>query len=144
MKHSIHFFYDYIGACCTNIYGMFLYKNYNGEKVDWDYIYNYRKKVVKKINSIFTKEEYPSFCEGCFELNTCMQDKPVEKFENKIKRIYFHQNQTCNAKCTYCAYQTVENSCKYKVVPIIKEMISKGLLDKYAEIYMSGRTGLLS
>ena len=139
MKHSIHFFYDYIGACCTNIYGMIFYKDYAGGEIDWDYIYKTRKKYIKKINSPFSKEEYPECCKGCFMLNTCMKDTPVdEHFDNIINRIYFHQNQTCNAKCTYCAYQKVDNDCKYKVVPIVKSMIEKKLLSKHAEIYMSG------
>lgn len=139
MKHSIHFFYNYIGACCTNVYGFIFYKDYEGGKIDWNYIYNTRKKYIKKINSVFTKEDYPECCKGCFMLNTCLKDSPVEeKFDNVINRVYFHQNQSCNAKCTYCAYQTVENGCKYKVVPIVKSMIDNKILSKHAQIYMSG------
>ncbi len=139
LRNSIHFFYDYIGVCCTNVYGPAFYKNYKGGKINWNYIYNTRKKYIKKINSVFTKEGYPKCCKGCFVMDNSMKDSPIdENFANEIRKVYFHHNQSCNAKCIYCTYQTVEKGCRYKVVPIIKSMIENKILSKYANIYMSG------
>ena len=138
MKHSIHFFYDKIKTCCTNIYGPILYDDYSGEKIDWNYVYNFRKKLVKQINSPFNKISVPKVCEGCYEINHYISDKKIEPFENKIDRLYFHNVMSCNAKCNYCAYSHVEKGYKYNVVPFIKELIDKKILSKDSEVYMSG------
>ncbi|MBQ8886103.1 MAG: radical SAM protein [Candidatus Gastranaerophilales bacterium] len=138
MKHSIHFFYDMVKTCCTNIYGPTIYNNYSGEKIDWHHVYNFRKKLVKEINSPFNKISVPKACEGCYEINHYLSDKKVEPFENKIDRLYFHNVMSCNAKCNYCAYTHVEKGYKYNVVPFIQELIDKDILSKNSEVYMSG------
>ena len=119
MKHSIHFFYDMIKTCCTNINGPILYDNYNGEKIDWDYVYKFRKKMAKEINSIFNKDTIPKICEGCYEINNHLSDKKIKPFENKIDRIYFHNVMSCNAKCNYCVYSHIEKGYRYNVVPFV-------------------------
>lgn len=138
MKHSIHFFYDEIRACCTNTKGPIFYPNYNGESVDWNFIYNERKKVVKEINSFWNKDEIPAGCIGCCELNSFLQDKKVPNFDNLIDRVYFHYNMSCNAKCTYCTYAHIERGFKYRVIPLVKDIIEKKILSKNACVYMSG------
>ena len=138
MKHSIHFFYDEIRACCTNIPGPVFYSGYNGETADWDYIFKTRKNFIKQINSIFSKETHPPCCEGCCEIDSYYQDKPVEKFDNKIDRMYFHNHMSCNAKCTYCAYGYIERGYRYKVLPLVKALMDKEILSRNANVYMSG------
>ena len=138
MKHSIHFFYDEIRSCCTNIPGPIFYENYAGESVDWDFVYEKIKEFVKQINSIFSNKIYPSCCEGCCEKDSKITDKKVEKFENKIDKMYFHNHMSCNAKCTYCTYGYIERGYKYKVLPLVKSLIEKEILSRNAHIYMSG------
>lgn len=138
MKHSIHFFYDEIRACCTNIKGPIFYPDYNGENVDWSFIYNERKKLIKKINSFFNKEEIPSPCLGCCEINSLLQNKKISNFDNQIDKVYFHYNMSCNAKCTYCTYSYIERGFKYKVLPLVKQIIEKKILSQNALVYMSG------
>ncbi len=138
MKHSIHFFYDEIRACCTNISGPVFYPDYKGEKVDWSYVYEERKKLISHINSIFSKEMTPKCCEGCCEINSYYQNLPVDKFNNYIDRMYFHNNMSCNARCTYCTYGYIDRGFRYKVLPLVKELIDKEILSKNAMVYMSG------
>ena len=138
MKHSIHFFYDKIKTCCTNVNGPILYDNYNGEKIDWDYVYKFRKKMAKEINSIFNKNTIPQICEGCYEINNHLSDNKIKPFENKIDRVYFHNVMSCNAKCNYCVYSHIEKGYRYNVVPFVQELIDKDILSKDSEVYMSG------
>ena len=138
MKHSIHFFYDEIRACCTNIPGPVFYKNYQGKNIDWDFIYRKRKELIKQINSVFSGNEYPSCCEGCCEKDSKLKSNKVTNFENKIEKMYFHNHMSCNAKCTYCTYGYIEKGYKYKVLPLVKSLIDKDILSRNAHIYMSG------
>lgn len=138
MKHSIHFFYDEIRACCTNVSGPVFYPDYKNEYVDWNYIYTTRKNLIKNINSFWNKEEIPQECKGCCEVNSFLEDKKVEDFNNVIDRVYFHNHMSCNAKCTYCTYSYIERGFKYKVLPLVKDMIDKQILSPNASVYMSG------
>lgn len=138
MKHSIHFFYDNIRACCSNVLGPVFYQNYNGENVDWDYIYKMRKSTIKEINNFFNKDEMPKCCVGCCEASSHFSNKPVENFENFVDKMYFHYHMTCNAKCTYCTYENIERGYKYKVLPLVKSLIDNRILSKQAQVYMSG------
>ena len=70
MKHSIHFFYDEIRACCANAPGPVFFTNIDSDilNIDWNNVYNIRKKYVKTINSCFNNESVPKVCKNCFEL----------------------------------------------------------------------------
>ena len=138
MKHSIHFFYDEIRACCSNIPGPVFYPKYNGENVDWDYVYQKRNNLVNQINSFFSKDSYPKCCEGCCEKDSNLKEKKVAKFENTIDKMYFHNHMSCNAKCTYCTYAYIERGYKYKVLPLVQSLIEKEILSRNALVYMSG------
>lgn len=138
MKHSLHFFYDEIRACCTNIPGPVFYSDYNGTPVDWNYIYNTRKRLFKDIKSLFNKQITPSVCNGCCDIEHYISDKKPDNFKNEVNKIYFHNNMSCNAKCTYCTYGYIERGYKYNVLPLIKDLINKKILSPNALIYMSG------
>lgn len=138
MKNSLHFFYDEIRACCTNVPGPVFYKNYQGETVDWNKVFETRKDIFKRIKSFFNKEERPDCCKGCCDAPHFMSDKKPNDFKNEINRMYFHNHMSCNAKCTYCTYGYIERGYKYKVLPLVKELIEKRILSPNALIYMSG------
>ncbi len=138
MKHSIHFFYNEIRACCTNVSGPVFYPDYKDEAVDWDYIFNERKRLIKQINSFFEKSSCPDCCKGCCEIDSHYTNTPVEKFDNKIEKMYFHNHMSCNAKCTYCTYGYIERGYRYKVLPLVKKLIEKEILSRNAQVYMSG------
>lgn len=138
LKHSLHFFYDEIRACCSNVPGPVFYPDYNGETVDFYYIYEQRQKYYKEINSFFSEVSAPKECLKCFDAKLNYSDKKIDKFPNEIHRIYFQNHMSCNAKCTYCTFAHVEKGYKYKVLPIVKSLIDKKLLIQNASIYMSG------
>ncbi len=138
LKHSIHFFYDEIRACCSNVPGPIFYESYKDENVDWNYVYSERKKLVKNINSIFSDSSYPSCCEGCCDINRFLTDSKIQSFDNKINKVYIQNYMSCNAKCLYCVFKHVDKGLKYNVLPIIKSLIDKEILSRNAHIYMSG------
>ncbi len=138
LKHSIHFFYDEIRACCSNVPGPIFYEKYIDENVDWNYVYNERKKLVKNINSIFSDSSYPSCCEGCCDISRFLTDSKIKSFDNKIHKVYIQNYMSCNAKCLYCAFKHVDKGLKYNVLPIIQSLIEKEILSRNAQIYMSG------
>lgn len=139
MKESLHFFYNQIRPCCANVPGPIFYDNYKGEQIDWNFIYNERINLIKKIRTAKGKNYIPEECKGCCDTSLYItEEKPNENFRNEIKRIYFHNHMPCNAKCTYCSYDHFNNGYGYDVLPFVKELINKGILSKDALIYMSG------
>lgn len=139
MKESLHFFYNQVRPCCANVPGPIFYDNYAGEKIDWDYIFNERKKLTARIESAREKDYIPKECSGCCDINLYLTEKkPENNFKNEIKRIYFHNHMPCNAKCTYCSYGYFNNGYGYDVLPYVEELINKEILSKDALIYMSG------
>lgn len=138
MKHSLHFFYDEIRACCCNAKGPVFYPDYKGETVDWDKTYEVRKQYIKKINSFFNKEEIPSCCKNCTEIEKSLSQNKVKPFDNTVNKLYFHTNMSCNAKCTYCTYSYYNRDSRYKIIPLLNQLITKKILSKHASVYMSG------
>lgn len=138
MKHSLHFFYDEIRACCSNIPGPVFYPDFQGSNVDWDYIYNQRKKIFNEANKFMSNTQIPDCCRGCCDVENFITEKKPPKFKNEINKIYFHNYMSCNAKCVYCTYAYIERGRKYKVLPLIKSLIEQKILSPNALIYMSG------
>ncbi len=134
MKHSIHFFYDNIRMCCSNVMGVVFYDDYAGTEIDWDKIYKIRKDTVNEIN----KGHFPKGCEGCCEVGSCLKKEKVKDFKNTITKVYIQNSMSCNAKCIYCAFGNKGTGCRYYVLPHIKTLIKKGILAKNASVYMSG------
>ena len=136
MKNSLHFFYDEIRACCSNVKGPIFYRNFNKDKIDWKYIFEERQKIF---NDIKNKKDYiPQCCNGCCEKDLYLSDKKPNEFLNKIDKIYFHNHMSCNAQCTYCAYFNHGKGYGYDAIEYVKELIDKEILSKNALIYMSG------
>lgn len=138
IKHTIHFFYDNIRACCSNVQGPVFYENYDGDDIDWNFVYKKRKEWIKLINSYRYKKPYPDCCNNCFELPSLYSKSKVEDFPNIIKKVFIQNNMSCNAKCTYCSFGYLNHSFKYRVLPIINSMIRNDILSKEARVYMSG------
>ncbi len=138
IKHSIHFFYDNIRACCSNVPGPVFYENYDGRDIDWDYVYKKRKDWIKQINSFRNKKFYPDECANCFELPSMYSSSKIDDFPNLIKKVFIQNNMSCNAKCLYCSFGHINNSFKYRVLPVVNSMISNQILSKNARVYMSG------
>jgi len=139
LKNSIHFFYDNIRPCCSNVYGPIFYANYSDEQpVDWDYIYQTRKNIVEKINNDEYENGIPDECKDCCDIEKYLSDKKIEDFPNKIRHFYFQNNMSCNAKCTYCSFAEVGKGYRYKLIPLIKQMTDKNIIDENIVCFMSG------
>lgn len=148
LQHTVHFFYDEIRSCCSNAKGI-TFETIN-DSFEFDNnieknIYNKRKHVVNSINSIFTDENYPQFCQGCSLKHDFISENKILPFENYINEIYIQNYMGCNAKCSYCTFEYCRNKEQlYDVYPIIKQMINKGVLSRSANIYISGGEPTLS
>ncbi len=138
MKHSLHFFHNSIKACCTNALGPCFYRAYKGGEVDWNHVYEIRKKFIKRINSYFNKKTIPGCCKRCSELNSYITNEKVKEFPNVVDRLYFHNNMSCNAHCVYCCYWWRKRGYNYKVLPLVKSLIDNKILSKNTYVYMSG------
>lgn len=138
IKHSIHFFYDNVRACCSNVPGPIFYENYDGRDIDWDYVYKKRLDWIKEINSFRNKKPFISQCNNCFELNSMYSNSKIADFPNVINKVFIQNNMSCNAKCIYCSFDYINNSYKYRVLPQINSMIRNNILSKNARVYMSG------
>lgn len=139
MKHSLHFFRNSICTCSSNTKGPSFYRHFKGGEVDWNFVFNIRKKYIKKINSPFSTNNIPLSCKFCCEVNNYLTDEKVdENFENKIDKLYFHNNLSCNAKCIYCTFSYFSRTEKYKVLPLVKSLIEQKILSENALVYMSG------
>ncbi len=138
IKHSIHFFYDNIRACCSNVPGPVFYENYDGRDINWDYVYKKRKEWIKEINSFRNKKTCLEVCKNCFELPSMYSKSKVSDFPNIINKVFIQNNMSCNAKCVYCSFGYINNSFKYRVLPVINSMIGNQILSKKARVYMSG------
>ncbi len=138
IRETLHFFYNGIRSCCANAPGINFYPEYNGEKVDWDYVYNKRKSLIEKINNSIDNF-IPDECQNCFEIKNHLSDKKIENFDNKIYKVIIQNNITCNAKCTYCSFKEIMGKgYRYDVLPVIKDLISQNILSKDAIAYISG------
>ncbi len=139
LKHSVHFFYDNIRPCCSNVSGPIFYENYNGEQVvDWNKVYQERKKIVEKINNDEYEEGVPPECQGCCDIEKYLTTEKIADFPNTIERFYFQNNMSCNAKCSYCSFGYVGEGYKYKVIPLINSIIENNMMSESIICFMSG------
>lgn len=138
MKNSLHFFYDAVRACCVNVSGPVFYSDYKGENIDFDFIYNERKKVFDGILTAKEKKYIPACCENCCDVEKFFIDDKPQSFNNEIKTVYFHNHMSCNARCVYCSYDYFDRGYGYDVLNFVKDMIERRILLPDASIYMSG------
>lgn len=139
LKSSLHFFFDNIRACCSNVDGIVFYKNFENIAIDLDRIFSMRKQVIENINNECYSDGIPDFCQNCCKTEKFLSNKKIDKIENKINTIYFHNVMTCNAHCCYCVYKDKRgNKQLYNVLPVVKELIARDLIAENSIFYMSG------
>ncbi|MCR5261240.1 MAG: radical SAM protein [Candidatus Gastranaerophilales bacterium] len=120
MEHGLSFEYKDLYDCCMmhhdNLGMPLLIKDYNGEKIDWDKIFDIKRERIER-QKIKTIPE----CEGCYYL------KEKEFTEEKyISEVAFQQIKLCNAKCVYCGDDFRYHKNYYDVYPVIKDLVEKG------------------
>lgn len=133
IQHGISFEKNDIYDCCithgAEQRGMpLLIRNYNGETIDWDKIFETKRERIKK-----QQEKTIWECEGCYALED--YDFTNEEY---ISFIAFNQIKLCNAKCIYCGddFRNVLNY--YDVLPVIKDLINKGKFRNTGEVTFQG------
>lgn len=133
LQHGISFEINDLYDCCishgSDNRGMpLLIKNYKGEIIDWDKIFEIKRERIKR-----QQQETIWECDGCYALKD--YDFTNEEY---ISFIAFNQIKLCNSKCIYCGDDFRNNPNYYDVLPIIKDLIEKGKFKNTGEITFQG------
>ncbi len=137
IEHGLVFFKYQLSMCChcghTGGGKTLIRNNFIGQKIDWDRIFH-----IKNIFRNFHKKgKIHTSCINCPYLKEDKWDK--DKYVNNL---YISHWSQCNSKCIYC-YQTqheedFKENKKYNIIPYIKEMQEKGILQNGGIISFGG------
>ncbi len=138
LEHGIIFDHsNIIRVCCSqcNEGGgrPILAYNYHGELLDWDKIFAQKKEMrdVQRSGETYSK------CKGCILLREDEWDD-----ENYIKRLLLTHWIDCNCRCIYCPAvrddKLKRENKHYDILPVLKDMCDKKVLDKHAYISIAG------
>lgn len=127
IEHGLVFFSYKLSMCCNcgheGSSQTLIRNNYIGQEINWNRVF----KVKEMYKNFHKKGKIHTSCVSCPYLKE-------EKWDNEryINNLYISHWTQCNSKCIYCyASQNPENFEKpqnYKVLPILKEMMSKNIL----------------
>lgn len=127
IEHGLVFFRYKLAMCCNcgheGSIQTLIRNNYVGQKIDWDRLF----KVKDMYRRFHKKGKIHTGCVSCPYLKE-------DKWDNSryIDNIYISHWTQCNSKCIYCyATQRPEDfdmPQTYHVLPILKEMLDKGIL----------------
>ncbi len=110
-----------------------IFKDYHGEKIDWDKFFEIKRQYRKIQKEGGTVEG----CRGCVFL----EDKYWLQ-EDYIDNIIFDHFTKCNCACKYCYTEEDKkhyNSLKtYNIYPIIKDMFDKKIIRRNGAIGFGG------
>lgn len=127
IEHGIVFFNSKLTMCCHCSHEggghTMIRNNYIGQKIDWDRVF-YVKDIFRRFHK---KGKINSTCIGCVHL----EEKNWSQ-ERYIDNLYISHWLNCNSKCIYCYATQHREELKvdkyYDVLPIVKEMMEKGIL----------------
>ena len=127
IEHGLVFFRYKLAMCCNcgheGSIQTLIRNNYVGQKINWDRIF----QVKDMYRRFHKKGKIHTGCVSCPYLKE-------DKWDNSryIDNIYISHWTQCNSKCIYCyATQKPEDfdmPQTYHVLPILKEMLDKGIL----------------
>ncbi len=131
-------------CCQSNCIGPLLQKLDKRTKLDIDAQIKKRKEIIE----LFNKGEIPDFCMNCYQIKEIPDDsKENEKNLDSIDTLFISNWRHCNCGCVYCVYSHItkgkhsifkKKSPYYDVLPHIKELIKKGLINEYSTIFITG------
>ncbi len=148
IEGSILFNFDSIRCSCSNAGGIMFYENFNREmSLDFEKIFERKNKIIQD----FQNNIAPECCPECSYL------KSVNSFDLAVskvfKKIYISNWRHCNCGCVYCDYRNVTKSKfsprkraskYYDVLPILKQMADKNMIDENTEfIFLGGECAVL-
>ena len=134
LEHGIYIYHDpgtqklIAGHCCNSDHlnfndRLYLYFDLKNEKLDWDYIFEQKRKLRENAKMGI----YPSQCQGCFELTEKEWDD-----EDYISHLTAGHIMKCNSRCIYCPTGRIkewhEKEQEYDIKPIVQDLIAKNLL----------------
>lgn len=108
--------------------------NYNGEKIDWNSFFEFKNEI----KNLHKKGKINKNCVECINLI----EKDWDSLSNKISIINLDYWTKCNSRCYYCftmkdkeRYNSFEN---YNFLPILNDMIDKGILNPNGYVSFGG------
>ena len=126
-----------VGYCCMltpNGGQPVLYENYCGELIDWD---DFFKKRDEHIELMKNGSSLPA-CKDCFWIKNADWDERKKEFKYILLNIWVK----CNLFCIYCSTHSdthvINNTKEYNIIPVIKDMIEKGVLTENTKIDIAG------
>lgn len=126
-----------IGYCCmlTPKGGQpVLYENYQGELIDWNEFFKNREEHIELMKSGGALKA----CEDCLWL----REKEWDTRGNFFRYILLNIWTECNFKCIYCSNHTdtnvLNNTKKYNIIPVIKDMIEKKVITPDTKFDIAG------
>ena len=138
LEEGLSFDRDSIKLCC--LYSpkgggnTIIYDNWHGEPVDWEKIF----EAKKKIKDIFKSGGMYPNCEGCVSL----KEDDWRDDHSKVTSLNLDYWTKCYSKCIYCYTmhdKEKNNSYKnYNLLPILKDMIEKDILRPYGHVSFGG------
>lgn len=136
IEHGLVFFKYKMTMCCNCAHGEeqnLVRNNYIGQRINWDRIF----KIKDMYRKYHKKGKIHTGCINCPMLKE-------DKWDNSryIDNLYISHWTQCNSRCIYCyeAEHAEEFAKKdnYKILPVLKEMLLKGILRAGGAISFGG------
>lgn len=131
LNHSLSFFPERIDACCSGFRGPIYLENPTKSQVfDANIMQEIKKQTVEHLSNNII----PDGCKDCYELKDGVSNEDFS-----INKITLNHFTHCNCRCVYCArlnayhrdfVENPQDSEYYDVLPIIKNLFDKNLIDE--------------
>ncbi len=137
LEHGITFFSNSVQICCISSHpgggNIVQINNYKGELINWDELFKSRRVIRDNLK----KGIIPDKCSECYYLKE--QDWNDDDYIDEVLIGHFTH---CNCNCIYCYTEKdknfFNNNKTYNILPVIKDMIEKGVLSKKSTITFGG------
>jgi len=137
IEHGLDFEHKKLTTCCFTCHSgggrIDLINNYHGEPVDWDMIFEQKRKLREAHKAGYITPN----CAGCTFLHEDDWDD-----EDYIDRLQFNYWVKCNSRCIYCYAENnkrvFSKMVPYNVAPVIEDLAKKGYLRDGGEIAFGG------
>ena len=111
-----------------------LYENYNGELIDWEDFFKKRDEHIELMKKGFSLHA----CRDCLWIKNAKWDERKKEFRYILLNVW----TKCNLFCIYCSNHKDENVLKntkeYNLIPVIKDMIDKGVVNENTKFDIAG------
>ena len=137
IEHGMDFEHTRLETCCFTCHSggghITLQNEYQGEPINWEELFEKKRKYREQHRN---GNLMPN-CVGCVFLEEKEWDE-----EDYINFLQFNYWVQCNSKCTYC-YEVQNKKIfdkikPYNSVPVVKDMIDKGILRPGGEVSFGG------